>query len=433
MVASELSMELLEACQRVMVSDDVVAAAALLREHPGLIKQIGKLCGPGARPPLAFVRSREMADLLLEYGAKLTEVGKWWAPGFGLEDVAPSVADYLIQRGARVTPHAAAALGLTGKLRELVDKKPRLVRAKGGDGGRPLHFCRNVESAQLLLERGAEIDSRDDDHDSTPSQWRIGDAPDVTRFLLERGATADVFMAAGLGDAELAERLIRETPECTSYRIGNNKGPFPGIGFHGRGGTIYQWTLGFNQSPHEIALKRGHEAVFDLLMQHTPLRHKFLVACTLPDRKLAEELAGRNSGMMDELDDEDRALLAKLCWETNLNIEAVRLMLDIGFPVDAPEFNHGYMPLHNAAWCGNLELVELLIHHGHPVDVSDPQYRATPVGWAIHSCLEAKRHPEGDFPQVVELLMKRGASFDERRYPTGHPGIDAVLKRRLAK
>lgn len=429
----ELPAELLETCQRITESDDVAAAAALLKAHPDLLKRIARECGPCGKPPLAAARSREMADLLLEHGAKTDEVGKWWTPGFGLEDVTPSVAEYLIELGARITPHAAAALGLAGALRDLLEKKPRLVHAKGGDGGRPLHFCRNVECARLLLDRGAEIDARDDDHDSTPAQWRIGDAPEVTRFLLERGAAADIFMAAGLGDEELAKRLIRENPECVTYRIGNNQGPFPRIGFGGGGGTIYQWTLGFNQSPHEIALKRGHRSVFALLMKHTPPRHRFLVACTLPDRPLAEELAARHPGLLDELDDEDRTLLARFCWETNIDVEAVRLMLDLGFPVDAPESNHGYTPLHNAAWCGNAELVGLLLERGHPVDVSDPRYHATPIGWAIHSCLEAKRHPEGDFPKVVDLLLQRGASFDERNYPTGHQGIDAVLKRRLRK
>lgn len=432
-IDSRTDMDLLNACKRILESDDVPTATALFKEQPGLLEQIGKACGSCMPSPLIAARSREMVDLLIENGAKVSDVSESWAPGFGLEKVVPEVAEYLIERGATVTPHAAAAMGLTESLCELLDANRDLVHAKGGDGCRPLHFARNVEIARLLLDRGAEIDARDDDHDSTPAQWRIGDAPEVTRFLLERGATPDIFMAAALGDLALAECLIHENPLCTTYRIGNNKGPFPGIGFQGRGGTIYQWTLGFNQSPHEIALKRGHRNVFDLLMKHTPPRHQFLVACTLADRPAAEELAARHPGIINELDDEDRALLAKFCWETNINIEAVRLMLDLGFSVDAPESNHGCTPLHNAAWCGNPELVGLLIQRGHPVDVSDPQYHATPVGWAIHSCVEARRHPEGDFPKVVELLLQRGASFDERRYPTDHEGIDAVLKRHLGK
>ena len=58
------------------------------------------------------------------------------------------------------------------------------------------------EIAGMLLEHGARIDARDEDHDSTPAQWLIGEAPEVTRFLLDRGAAPDIFMAAALGERQ---------------------------------------------------------------------------------------------------------------------------------------------------------------------------------------------------------------------------------------
>ena len=150
------------------------------------------------------------------------------------------------------------------------------------------------------------------------------------------------------------------------------------------------------------------------------------------DRSLVESIMAEHPDLLQDMDNEDRSLLAKMCWETNQNIAAVRLMLEIGFPVGVPESNHGYSPLHNAAWCGNAEMVELLIARGHPLDMKDPAYNATPVGWACYSCLEAKRHPEGDFPRVLDLLLQAGAAYDKKHYPTGHEGLDAVLKRHLS-
>jgi hypothetical protein len=41
------------------------------------------------------------------------------------------------------------------------------------------------------------------------------------------------------------------------------------------------------------------------------------------------------------LPDADRELVAKYCWETNSNYDAVKLMLDLGFPVAHPEHSHG--------------------------------------------------------------------------------------------
>ncbi len=418
---------LFDAFKAAIENNDIAAVSDLLNQNGSLKQQLNEGICSSSKPPLAACRSREMVDLLLEHGASSANVGKWWAPGFGTDEVLPAIGEYLIQRGATATPHALAGLGLVERLRTLLDGKPDQVHAKGGDGCTPLHFARTVEVAQLLQERGANIDARDDDHNSTPAQWRIASV-DVTRFLLTQGSTADVFMAAALGDLHLARLAITNDPLCTTYCIGNNNGPFPGLGFQGKGGTIYQWTLGFNRTPHEIALERGHREVYDLLMQHTPPKNKLLVACMIADRPLAESIAGDHPNLLSEMDNEDRSLLAKLCWETNQNIEAVRLMLDLGFPVDVPERNHGYTPLHNAAWCGNAELVELLISRAHPLDIKDLQFGATPIGWACYSCLEAKRHSEDLFPRVVEMLLQAGATFDMKNYPIGHEGIDAVLR-----
>ena len=83
----------------------------------------------------------------------------------------------------------------------------------------------------------------------------------------------------------------------------------------------------------------------------------------------------------------DRELVAKYCWETNTNYAAVKLMLDLGFPVAHPERSHGYTPLHNAAWAGSGDLVELLIARGHPVDIRDPGFDATPLGMRCTTAL----------------------------------------------
>jgi hypothetical protein len=75
--------------------------------------------------------------------------------------------------------------------------------------------------------------------------------------------------------------------------------------------------------------------------------------------------------------------------------------------------------------------VALLLQRGHPLDRRDPRYHATALGFAIHSCVEARRHPEGDFPRVVELLLTTGVPLDDGQYPTGHEGLDQVIQQRL--
>jgi len=41
---------------------------------------------------------------------------------------------------------------------------------------------------------------------------------------------------------------------------------------------------------------------------------------------------------------------------------------------------------------------------GRPVDIRDPGYDATPLGYALYDCLVEKRHPEGEFARVVKAL-----------------------------
>src|SRR5580692_7198446 len=172
----------------------------------------------------------------------------------------------MAQHSADQAVHEAALAGLTDGVAEMLAIDPSLIDAKGMDARTPLHCAGTVPVAMLLLDHGARIDARDEDHDSTPAQWRIGEAPEVARFLLGRGAKPDIFLAAALGDVAQAKRLVAEDGGCLAHRIG--KPPeFPPVGHQGRGGTIYQWTLGFNSYPHQIALMKGHQAMFDFSTQ----------------------------------------------------------------------------------------------------------------------------------------------------------------------
>ncbi len=414
----------------ILFENDVAAARTLLK-NPAIANQLNLACFDFGMPPLAAARSREMAALMIEHGAGLDRVRDWWAPGFWLHNVDQDVAEFLVDAGASLTAHAASGLGLAPRLSTMLQNDPTLANAKGGDGARPLHFARNVEVARILLEHGADLNARDDDHQSTPAQWLLGDSPEVVRLLLNAGAEPDLFIAVGLGDLELVRQSVDADPTCTGYRIGNNLGPYPGIGSSGGGGTILQWSLGFNRSPHEIALSRGQHEIYDFLLERTAAKPKLLIACMIGDEALARSTVTETPNVFSEFDEDDRTLLARACWETNRNTEAVRIMLDLGFSVDTPEHNHGYSPLHNAAWDGNTELVRLLIEQGHPIELKDPSFNATPLGWCIHAATEA-RCGSNDYAGTVKCLLDAGAAFADDAFPTGHAAIDAVLKAKLS-
>src|SRR5436190_13358386 len=129
---------------RAIESDDVSAVEAGVFAHPELLNAVG------TRPPVTFARSVVMAERLLSLGADVEAAGKWWASGMGTRKVEPSVAKFLAKRGANLTAHAAAGFGLADRLEEMLDADPSLIDAKGGDGCTPLHFSRDIATAQLL-------------------------------------------------------------------------------------------------------------------------------------------------------------------------------------------------------------------------------------------------------------------------------------------
>ncbi len=418
-----------ELLRQLIEDDDCAAIAKLLESSPGLRDSLNDPMFAWDMPPLAGAQSVEAAELLHVHGADYDAVGEWWAPGFFVRSVDKQVGRHLAQQGAPLTPHAAAGLGLVNDLAVMIDADPEVIHAKGGDGCTPLHFARDVDIARLLVDRGASLDARDDDHDSTPIQWLVGDAHDVVRYLLERGATPDIFVAAALGDQQLVERLVAENPHVLSLRVG--RAPFPPIGYQNLGGTILQWTLGFNSFAHQYAAQKGHAKLARWMFDHSDVKTKFLVACVSAMRQEAEDLLKQHPDIVSTLDDEDLELLPRYCWETNISLEAVRLMLDVGFPMEHPEFRHGWTPLHNAAWSGEPELVELLLQRGHAVDQRDPDFGSTAIGWAIHCCVEEKRHPDADYGRVVSLLVDAGTPWEVICYPTDEPQLDLVLKPRL--
>jgi len=144
-------------------------------------------------------------------------------------------------------------------LRELVSTNPDLVHARGGDGQTPLHFASTVEIAEFLLDRGADIDALDVDHESTPAQYMIRDRQDVVRCLVRRGCKTDIFMASALGDADLVRKHLDVDPDCVQMRVSGES--FPMINRRS-GGTIYQWTLG-GAELHSHALWIGGELGFE--------------------------------------------------------------------------------------------------------------------------------------------------------------------------
>src|SRR5229473_1328925 len=399
-------------------NDDAPAMRGLLERFPELKTRINEPIGGFDSPPIVQVRSREMLDVLLTAGADINARSRWWAGGFGLLDLAASeLAVYAIERGAALTAHAAARLGMIDQLKELIGANPELVHVPGGDGQTPLHFAATTEIAGYLLDHGAKIDARDVDHESTPAQYMVRSRPEVARYLIRRNCKTDILMAAALGDADLVGKHLDADPESIRMRVSDEY--FPMVGGE-KGGTIYQWELGWYVSACQVAKSFGHSDVFRLLMERSPAEEKLVNACWLHDQKMVESLLAQSPALAASLPPAGRRHLAHAA--RNNDLATVRLMLKAGLPVDAVSQHHS-TAVHWAAWHGNAAMVQLILQHQPELENSDNDFKATPLGWATHGSENGWHKENGDYASTVEALIKAGA-----KAPGTIEGTEAVRK-----
>lgn len=368
----------------------------------------------GQRALHMAANNTELLDVLMTSGADLNLRSDWAnGPYTVLDNADAANARFLIERGARLTPNVAARLGWFVELRTIVESDPSAVHERGGDGQQPLHLAKSMEIADYLLDHGADIDARCVDHQSTPAQYALTERTDVCRRLLARGAMPDIFMAARLGDLELVERLIDADPSCVAARV-HRPGYAPVPELH-----IYCWLLGFLVSPHEVALKQGHQSVHELLERRSPPRVRLLNAAMRADEPAAREAIRQDPSLPRALTPVEASELADAVFHGRF--EAADLMLRLGFD-PACRGTDGGTTLHMACWMGNVPMVERLLKLGVAIDVVDTVHGSTPLGWAAfgsaHRCAKG-----GDYVGVIERLVAGGANVKAPGNGAGHTMI----------
>jgi len=416
----------LKLAQGAFHKDDAKALRELMKKYPQLKEVVNQPIMSFDSPPIICVQSKAMLDVLLEAGADINDRSRWWAGSFGILDaIKPELAPYAIARGAIVTAHAAARLGMMDRLKELIEADPELVHARGGDGQTPLHFAKSVDIAEFLVDHGADMDVRDIDHESTAAQWMIRERQEVAKYLVQRGCKTDILMVAALGDLERVKKHLEEDPQSIWTSVSPKYFPMENPRAAGK---IYIWTLGHNQTPHLVARRFGHEKVFEFLMEHSPLELKLSQACELGDEETFRALLARRKGKAKAISQEERRKLADAA--QNNNTRAVKLMLEAGWPIDA-RGQHAGTALHWAAWHGNAAMVREILRHKPPLEDVENEFHATPLGWATHGSENGWYRKTGDYAGVVELLCAAGAKLPEKL--SGTEKVQEVLRRYQAK
>ncbi len=345
---------------------------------------------------------------------------------------------------------AAAERGDTAAVAAMLDREPALLGRRGLLPGHvglrtALHFGVHHENVvRELLARGADPNVRDEGDDAYPLHFAaeqgelaivrllveaggdpFGDGtfhlldapgwatcfetsyhPEVTRFLLERGAPLTLFPAVALGEtaaiARLAaqgEDLDRRMDEQANQRrtalhlavLKKQPGSLAALLDSGADPNLEDAA---GLTPLDQAALQGEQEIAGrLLAAGAALR---LPSAILLDRTAELELildadpevvrddrmwarllvraAGRGSAAQVE-----RLLVAAQRHRAGLSI--VNLAADAEVATDGAG---GYTALHAAAGAGNDEVVAVLLRHGASPRARDGRYCGTPAGWARH-------------------------------------------------
>ncbi len=389
----------LAAFKTAMEAVDGEAVRTLLSEHTELRGMLDEPLFSFGAPALVYASSRRdkaLMEVLLDAGADIDARSDWAAGPFSalhhqIAGSTPSkveLAAFLIERGATIDLHSAAGLGRLDLVTHYLDAEPERVNEPGPDGTTPLHLALNVETAELLLDRGAALEQRCVDHNSTPAMWAIDERPDVLRFLIERGATPDLFMAAVLNDIPLAEGILADDARAIRSRVREGRFAHPPDG-----GDIYIWKLDFVESPAEVARGRGNEAVYRFLVQHSPSDVRLVQAAREGDTEAMREILTAEPGLIP-------GMPAQLRWHLMCQKpDSVAVALEFGADPDAPN-RDGVTPLHQAAWRGELDKIRFLLDNGADPKTRDTHHASTPLGWAMYN---QQQHVVDFFMEHTEL------------------------------
>jgi ankyrin repeat protein len=404
-----------DALKDAIQANDAMAVARVLDEHPELAARIDEPWPGGCFGQTALLaaverENREMADVLLRAGANINQKSHWWAGGFHVLDDGwrtPWMASFLIGRGAVPEIHHAVRLEMVDEVRRLLTGDPALINARGADGQLPLHFAQTVTMASFLLDRGADINARDVDHESTAAQWMVRDRPDVARELMKRGGVTDILMASALGDRGAVLRILDTDPGA--IRTAVTPAFFP-MRNPRAGGSIYIWTLGANKTAHMVARELGHEEVLRALMKRTPEAMQLALACEAGDEAAIRRLLTARPDLASTLTADDRRKIADAAQANNTT--AVRLMLEAGWPPDA-RGQHNATPLHWAGFHGNAGMARVLLQQGASVNIKGDDHDGTPLGWAIHGAEHGWHRKTGAYAETMEVLRAAGGTTGE--------------------
>ena len=313
--------------------------------------------------------------------------------------------------------HKAAWRNQAACVRLLLDRRADVRIRDYGDNAYALHFAAEAASfdiVKMLVEAGSDVVGKGDDHQLGVLGWATclrHVRADVAEYLLSNGAPLDLWSAIALDRADDMRGFVAHDPSLLGARMSRNehrRAPLHHAAAKNRLtiaellidlGADLNATDATGATPLATGAREKADPGVITMFQQRGAKLDFLAALNLRRYDLAETMLRDDP---PRIGPQGRDTVALHLAVGDGNAESVRWLIEHGVDVNAKrivwECNH--TALHMTAENGAIEIARMLLDAGGDPDIRDDKYDATVLGWAEFCGQE----------QIAQLVRARGGS-----------------------
>lgn len=316
-------------------------------------------------------------------------------------DANPEMIDALAGRGLqKATPlHLATLRNRHDAIRLLIARGADLNKRDFPDNAAPLHFAAahgDLETLRLLVEAGADIEGSGDDHAVGVLGWATCFREvrrDAAAYLLDHGATLNVWTAIALDRPRELREMIAKDPALLTARMSRNqhrRTPLHHAAAKNRL-QMAQLLLELGADPNATdatgatalttaSQERADPAVLSSLAK-AGTRLDLLTAINTSRFDDAEAMLRENPARIGPDGTDTIALHLAV---NKKNLPALRWLLAHGVAVNAKRmmWDCNHTALHMSVENGAIDIARLLLDAGADPNIRDDKFEATALGWA---------------------------------------------------
>ena len=255
----------------------------------------------------------------------------------------------------------------------------------GGNTPLMLSVAEHIESAKILIDRGAKLDIQGRGGQTALMKSVVN--TESAKLLIDKGAKLDLQDKAGVTALMLAAEKYNDVVKLLLDKGAN---------------ILIRQTNTYHVSPNAL----------DEAAMHGNIEGAKLI--------LAKAVS---LGVKDEV------IYSALHWAvTSDHVEMAKYLLDEGAKIEGTDELGGYTPLMETSL---LDMVQLLVKRGANVNAKS-KFSYTPLQKAVFNFIESKRK-EADCEKILNLLLDKGANIDVQDGNGNTPLMTAVQKINAAK